>query len=235
MQSGGIVAQRRVRTDCASGTTDSGMDSMRHSTWTRAGRLGLLAAGMLCGMASAAGAPTFGAWRNLHSASGSEPVLQDLAFALLPTAAEKGERFAILDRESKRTVCCLVVDSERLDAIALETRYHLPGVWIADLLGSEERNRRQGDPRVYAMTRDAELVDYAYSELPEAYSDLGGLLLPAGAALEPGGIVKFGAAHWTLQFRRLPLADENGALDRYTLLPSTGGPAQVVEVPFSTY
>ncbi|MGH8088813.1 MAG: hypothetical protein ACREPC_11145, partial [Stenotrophomonas sp.] len=70
-----------MRTDCASGTTDSGMDSMRHSTWTRAGRLGLLAAGMLCGVASVSAAPAFGAWRNLHSASGSEPVLQDLAFA----------------------------------------------------------------------------------------------------------------------------------------------------------
>lgn len=208
---------------------------MRHGSWTTAGRAGLLAAMMLAGSAAAAGNPVFGGWRNLHSASGSEPVLQDLAFALLPAAAEKGERFAILDREGKRAVCCLVVDSERLDAIALETRYRLPGVWIADLLGSEEHNRRQGDPYVYAMTRDAELVEYPFSDLPEAYSDLGGLLLPAGAALEPSGTVKVGSTRWNLQFRQLPLADENGALDRYTLLPASGGSGQVVEVPFSTY
>lgn len=208
---------------------------MRHSTSARAGRLAIFAAVLLSGTAVAADTPDFGAWRNLHSANGSEPVQRDLPFASLPAAAGKGDRFAVLDREGKRVVCCLVVDSARLDAIALETRYHLPGVWIADLMGSQERNQRLGEPFVYAMTRDAELVAYPFTDLPEAYSDLGGLLLPAEATLDAAGAVKLGARRWTLQFRRLPLADENGALDRYTLVPAGGGSGQVVEVPFSTY
>ena len=82
---------------------------------------------MMAGNAVAAepDAPVFGGWRNLHSASGAEPVLRNQPFAILPGEVAKGERFAILDRENKQAVCCLVVDSDRLDAIALETRYRL--------------------------------------------------------------------------------------------------------------
>ena len=195
-----------------------------------------LGACLLSATAAAADAPVFGGWRKLHSANGAEPMLQDLPFAALPQAAAKGARFAIFDRESRRVVCCLVVDSERLDAISLETRYRLPGVWIADLLGSEDYNARRGQPQVYAMKRDGALVDYAFSDALGAYSDLGGLLLPANATLDAAGAIVLGTDSYRLQFQSLPLADENGALDRYTLQPAAAGAAPVVvEVPFSTY
>lgn len=197
----------------------------------------LLAMGLLAAStAVAAGAePLAGGWRNLHSASGAEPTLRNLPFAVLPQAAAKGDRFAIFDRESRRVVCCLVVDSERLDAIALETRYRLPGVWIADLTGSEDYNRRRGEPHIYAMKRDGDLPGYTYSDAPEAYSDMGGLLLPADAGMDASGALMLGASRYRLQFTSLPFADEAGALDRYTLQPAGNAPPVVVDVPFSTY
>ncbi len=181
-------------------------------------------------------APVFGGWRNLHSASGAEPVLRNQPFAILPREVARGERFAILDRENKQAVCCLVVDSDRLDAIALETSYRLPGVWIADLLGNEDYNRRHGDPHVFAMKREGDLVDHVFSQEGGGYSDLGGLLLPAGAALDAsGGSVKFGTTTYRLQVQSQRFADDNGALDRYTLQPPAPAAPVVVEVPYSTY
>lgn len=179
----------------------------------------------------------FGSWRNLHSASGADPVLEDLAFAVLPRAVERGTRFMVLDREGRQAVCCLVVDSARLDAIALETRYRLPGVWIADLLGNEETNRRQGEPYVFAMKRDGALVSHEFSTGAGAYSDLGGLLLPAGSTLDAaGGTVQRGADSWRIAFQSRRLADENGAVDRYTLQPeAAGAKPETVEVSYSTY
>lgn len=195
----------------------------------------LLAVGLVTTATAAAQEPLAGGWRNLHSANGAEPMLRNVPFAVLPRAAAKGERFAILDRESRRVVCCLRVDSERLDAIGLETQYRLPGVWIADLTGDEDYNRRRGEPHIYAMKRDGDLLGYTYSDAPGAYSDMGGLLLPADASMDAAGGLKLGAASYRLQFTSLPFADEAGALDRYTLQPADNAPPVVVEVPFSTY
>ncbi|MGE8250890.1 MAG: decarboxylase, partial [Stenotrophomonas bentonitica] len=119
---------------------------------------------------------------------------------------------------------------------ALETRYRLPGVWIADLLGNEDYNRRHGDPHVFAMKREGDLVDHVFSQEGGGYSDLGGLLLPAGAALDAsGGSVKFGTTTYRLQVQSQRFADDNGALDRYTLQPPAPAAPVVVEVPYSTY
>ncbi|WP_312236143.1 decarboxylase [Stenotrophomonas sp.] len=204
------------------------------------GRLAMLLGTCLLAAAAAVAAagpasPFMGGWRNLHSANGADPALRDVPFAVLPAAVAKGARFSILDREAGRTVCCLVVESERLDAIALETRYRLPGVWIADLTGGEEYNRRRGEPHIYEMKREGDLVDHVYSDDPAAYSDMGGLLLPADASMDATGVLTLGADRYRLQFKSLPFADENGALDRYTLQPASAAPAVVVEVPFSTY
>jgi hypothetical protein len=196
-------------------------------------KVGMALAGSV--MAAEPEAPVFGGWRNLHSANGAAPVLEDLPFAILPRDVAKGSRFAVLDRENKQAVCCLVVDSERLDAIALETRYRLPGVWIADLLGNEDFNQRHGDRHVFAMKREDALVDHVFSDAGGAYSDLGGLLLPAGAALEEGGSVKLGATSYRLQTQSQRFADDNGALDRYTLQPPAPASPVVVEVTYSTY
>lgn len=201
------------------------------------GRLAMLLGTCLLAASAAAAepaGPVVGGGRNLHSAHGADPALRDVPFAVLPEAVAKGTRFAILDREAGRTVCCLVVESDRLDAIALETRYRLPGVWIADLTGDEEYNRRRGEPHIYEMKRDGDLVGHVYSDDPAAYSDMGGLLLPADASMD-GGMLTLGADRYRLQFKSLPFADENGALDRYTLQPAAPAPALVVEVPFSTY
>jgi len=200
-------------------------------------RVAGLVLALIAGPALAADAPQVGAWRNLHSASGSETMQRNLAFAMVPAPAQKGDRFAVLDREGRQVVCCLVVDSERLDAIALETRYRLPGVWIADLLGDEDSNRRRGEPYVYAMQRDATLAAHVFADAAGAYSDLGGLLLPAGSVMEPGtDMLRLGAQRYRLQFRSQRFADENGALDRYTLQPAAADAATlVVDVPYSTY
>ena len=51
--------------------------------------------------------PVFGAWRNLQTEAGHVPAQRDLAFAMLPQAATRGDRFAIVDREaSARCAAC---------------------------------------------------------------------------------------------------------------------------------
>lgn len=184
---------------------------------------------------AAAEAPLFGAWRNLQTEVGYTPAQRNLAFALLPQAATRGDRFAILDREGKRTVCCLQVASESLAVAALREQYHLPQAGVTDLSNARSPARPYL-PHVYAMQRVDELADYGFTDVAGAYSDLGGLMVPEGAALEADGAsLRLGEAHYRLQFQRQPLADDDGALDRYILQPTPAGPAVVVEVPFGTY
>ncbi len=181
-------------------------------------------------------APVFGGWRNLHSANGVEPAQDDLAFAMLPTTAAKGTRLAILDREAKRVVCCMVVSSDRLDAGVLETQYRLPGVWVSDLLNEGNDTPPPYEPRVYEMKRDGALATYVFHDAIEAYSDLGGLLLPPGASIDAAGTVKTGTRSYTLQFQTTTFTDEDGTLDRFTLRPvGSPGASVVVEVPYATY
>lgn len=180
-------------------------------------------------------APMFGAWRNLQTESGYAPAQRNLAFAMLPQAATRGDRFAILDREGRRTVCCLQVASPSLGVAALREQYHLPQAWVTDLSNGRSPARPYV-PHVYAMQRVDELADYSFADVPGAYSDLGGLLIPEGAALEAdGSAVRLGDSRYPLQFQRQPHADDDGALDRYTLQAGEGAAPFVVEVPFGTY
>jgi hypothetical protein len=174
--------------------------------------------------------PVFGAWRNLQTESGYVPAQRNLAFAMLPQAATRGDRFAILDREGKRTVCCLQVASPSLGVAALRGQYHLPQAWVTDL------SNGRSPARPYAMQRVDELTDYSFADVPGAYSDLGGLLIPEGAALEAdGSAVRLGETRYPLHFQRQPPADDDGALDRYSLQTGEGAAPIVVEVPFGTY
>lgn len=180
-------------------------------------------------------ATLFGAWRNLQTEAGYVPAQRDLAFAMLPQAATRGDRFAILDREGKRTVCCLQVASPSLGVAALREQYHLPQAWVTDLSNGRSPARPYL-PHVYAMQRVDELVDYRFADVAGAYSDLGGLLLPEGAALDADGNgVRLGEQHYRLQFQRQPQAEDDGALDRYTLQAAGSDEPGVVEVPFGTY
>lgn len=180
-------------------------------------------------------APVFGGWRNLQTEAGYQPAQRNLAFAMLPQAATRGDRFAILDREGKRTVCCLQVASESLGVAALREQYHLPQAGVTDLSNGRSPARPYL-PHVYAMQRVDELADYGFADVAGAYSDLGGLLLPDAAALAADGTeVRVGEGHYRLQFHRQPLADDDGALDRYTLQVLPAGAPVVVEVPFGTY
>ncbi|KOQ76669.1 decarboxylase [Stenotrophomonas maltophilia] len=185
--------------------------------------------------AAAAETPVFGAWRNLQTEAGHVPAQRDLAFAMLPQAATRGDRFAIVDREGKRTVCCLQVASPSLGVAALREEYHLPQAWVTDLSNGRSPARPYL-PHVYAMQRVDELADYGFADVPGAYSDLGGLLIPEGAALEPdGSAIRLGDTRYLLHFQRQPHADDDGALDRYTLQAGEGAAPIVVEVPFGTY
>lgn len=185
--------------------------------------------------AAAAETPVFGAWRNLQTEAGHVPAQRDLAFAMLPQAATRGDRFAIVDREGKRTVCCLQVASPSLGVSALREEYHLPQAWVTDLSNGRSPARPYL-PHVYAMQRVDELADYGFADVPGAYSDLGGLLIPEGAALEPdGSAIRLGDTRYLLHFQRQPHADDDGALDRYTLQAGEGAAPIVVEVPFGTY
>ncbi|WP_369039028.1 decarboxylase [Stenotrophomonas maltophilia] len=184
---------------------------------------------------AASDTPVFGAWRNLQTEAGYQPAQRDLAFAMLPQAATRGDRFVILDREGKRAVCCLQVASESLGVAVLREQYHLPQAGVTDLSNGRSPARPYL-PHVYAMQRVDELADYVFADVAGAYSDLGGLLLPEAAALDAEGAgVRLGEAHYRLQFHRQPLADDDGALDRYTLQPAAPAPPVVVEVPFGTY
>ncbi|OBU70750.1 decarboxylase [Stenotrophomonas maltophilia] len=177
----------------------------------------------------------FGAWRNLQTEAGYEPAQRDLAFAMLPQAATRGDRFAILDREGKRTVCCLQVASPSLGVAALRGHYHLPQAWVNDLSNGSSPARPYL-PHVYAMQRVDELADYRFADVPGAYSDLGGLLIPEGATLEAdGSAIRMADNRYPLHFQRQPHADDDGALDRYTLQMGEGAAPVVVEVPFGTY
>lgn len=185
--------------------------------------------------AAAAETPVFGAWRNLQTEAGHVPAQRDLAFAMLLQAATRGDRFAIVDREGKRTVCCLQVASPSLGVAALREEYHLPQAWVTDLSNGRSPARPYL-PHVYAMQRVDELADYGFADVPGAYSDLGGLLIPEGAALEPdGSAIRLGDTRYLLHFQRQPHADDDGALDRYTLQAGEGAAPIVVEVPFGTY
>ncbi|KRG81389.1 hypothetical protein [Stenotrophomonas pavanii] len=185
--------------------------------------------------AAAAETPVFGAWRNLQTEAGHVPAQRDLAFAMLPQAATRGDRFAIVDREGKRTVCCLQVASPSLGVAALREEYHLPQAWVTDLSNGRSPARPYL-PHVYAMQRVDELADYGFADVPGAYSDLGGLLIPEGAALEPdGSAIRLGDTRYLLHFQRQPHADDDGALDRYTLQAGEDAAPIVVEVPFGTY
>ncbi|WP_329849120.1 decarboxylase [Stenotrophomonas pavanii] len=185
--------------------------------------------------AAAAETPVFGAWRNLQTEAGHVPAQRDLAFAMLPQAATRGDRFAIVDREGKRTVCCLQVASPSLGVAALREEYHLPQAWVTDLSNGRSPARPYL-PHVYAMQRVDELADYGFADVPGAYSDLGGLLIPEGAALEPdGNAIRLGDTRYLLHFQRQPHADDDGALDRYTLQAGEDAAPIVVEVPFGTY
>lgn len=185
--------------------------------------------------AAAAETPVFGAWRNLQTEAGYAPAQRNLAFAMLPQAATRGDRFAILDREGKRAVCCLQVASPSLGVAALREQYHLPQAWVTDLSNGRSPARPYL-PHVYAMQRVDELADYGFADVPGAYSDLGGLLIPEGAALEDdGSAVLLGDNRYSLHFQRQPHADDDGALDRYTLQGGDSEAPFVVEVPFGTY
>ncbi|MBN4942147.1 decarboxylase [Stenotrophomonas maltophilia] len=185
--------------------------------------------------AAAAETPVFGAWRNLQTEAGHVPAQRDLAFAMLPQAATRGDRFAIVDREGKRTVCCLQVASPSLGVAALREEYHLPQAWVTDLSNGRSPARPYL-PHVYAMQRVDELADYGFADVAGAYSDLGSLLIPEGAALEPdGSAIRLGDTRYLLHFQRQPHADDDGALDRYTLQAGEGAAPIVVEVPFGTY
>lgn len=185
--------------------------------------------------AQASDAAVFGGWRNLQTETGYEPAQRNLAFGMLPQEATRGDRFVILDREGRRAVCCLQVASPSLGVAALREQYHLAQAGVDDLSNGRSPARPYV-PHVYAMQRVDELVDYAFADVAGAYSDLGGLLLPEAAALAPeADRVRVGEVQYRLQFQRLPFADDDGALDRYTLRPSGHGPAKVVEVPFGTY
>ncbi|MDR2961518.1 MAG: decarboxylase [Stenotrophomonas sp.] len=195
---------------------------------------GLALALCLAAPLAQAGEPVFGGWRNLDSRDGAEPALRDIPFAVLPAAVASDARFSIYDRESKRLVCCLQVASAELDDTALRKVYQLPEQWVTDLRNGRSA-ARPWPTRVYEMRRIGELVDYGFSDAPEAYSDLGGLLLPADARLLPDGSVKMGATY-RLQFRSTPLGDDSSALDRFTLQPAQGaGKPVVVEVSYGTY
>lgn len=200
----------------------------------------LLALGLAVGLDAAAqaatSAPVFGGWRNLHSANGVEPAQEDLAFAMLPVTVAKGTRFSILDREANRVVCCMVISSDRLQAAVLENQYKLPGVWVSDLLNEGTDSTPPYAPRVYEMKREDALANYVFHDDIEAYSDLGGLLLPPDASIDASGTVRTGTHRYSLQFRSTTFADEDGALDRFTLRPA-GKPAApvIVEVPYATY
>ncbi|HEL2967774.1 TPA: decarboxylase [Stenotrophomonas maltophilia] len=184
---------------------------------------------------AAAEAPVFGAWRNLQTEAGYAPAQRNLAFAMLPRAATRGDRFAIVDREGKRAVCCLQVASPSLGVAALREQYHLPQAWVTDLSNGRSPARPYL-PHVYAMQRVDELADYGFTDVPGAYSDLGGLLIPEGAALEAdGSAVRLGDDRYSLHFQRQPHAEDDGALDRYTLQAGEGVAPIVVEVPFGTY
>lgn len=185
--------------------------------------------------ATADAAPVFGGWRNLQTEADHEPAQRNLAFGMLPQEATRGDRFVILDREGHRAVCCLQVASPSLGVAALREQYHLAQAGVDDL-GNVRSPSRPYVPHVYAMQRVDELADYTFADVAGAYSDLGGLLLPEAAALDPEATtVRLGEVQYRLQFQRQPFADDDGALDRYTLQAPGQGPAKVVEVPFGTY
>ena len=184
---------------------------------------------------TATDAAVFGGWRNLQTETGHEPAQRNLAFGMLPQEATRGDRFVILDREGRRAVCCLQVASPSLGVAALRERYHLAQAGVDDLSNARSPARPYV-PHVYAMQRVDELVDYVFADVAGAYSDLGGLLLPEAAALDADATgVRLGEVQYRLQFQRQPFADDDGALDRYTLQAPGQGRAQVVEVPFGTY
>ena len=127
--------------------------------------------------AAAAETPVFGAWRNLQTEAGYAPAQRNLAFAMLPQAATRGDRFAILDREGKRAVCCLQVAGPSLGVAALRDVTDLDEA-LSRLDDDLQRRRTR-----HVVTEDQRVLDAVELGRAGRLAELGPLLDASHASM----------------------------------------------------
>lgn len=184
------------------------------------------------GGAQAAG-PAAGGWRNLTIGPAYSVADQRSAFVMLPADAGKGSRFTVMDLARWQPVCCLEVNSPRLQRTTLVHSYQVPGVWATDL-DSGLDNGAGAPSHVFAARPVGRLKGYAFEGHFTESGEMGGLLLPADAKAAGAGKVSFGGVTYSVVREVDSLPDDDGGLETYRLTPDAGGAAQTIDVRFGT-
>lgn len=176
----------------------------------------------------------FAGWRRLRSDGGGEPVSEERLFVMVHGAAKPARRYEVVDLEHGRLLCCLQVQAGALSEDRLVQEFHLPGPWVTDLVNGWNLDG-PFRPSVYAAVPvDALAADDR--ALLERQSRPGGLAAAAGARFEAPATLALGTRRHLVENRLDALADDDGAVETFTLRPA-GERAEpvIIEVPFATY
>jgi hypothetical protein len=182
----------------------------------------------LCAFPVQAADPVIGGWRMVSDQAGTH----EYRFAMLPQAVPEGTRFVAVDWKAKKLVCCLTVQGGEVAEGTLRNKLHIPGVWVADLVNDWSGEDAPYRPRLFALTPSGVFRTHQFGGNSVAMR--GGLLLPADSHGDTQGRLVIGQESYQSKHATRALADDDGAVDVYTLTPSSGGKRVVVEVPFGT-
>ena len=199
--------------------------------WHQAGKYLCYLAALLsiCILPARAADPVVGAWRSVRNESDK----QQFWFAMLPQAMPAGTTFIAVDWKARKLVCCLTVRGKEISENSLRNKFHIPGVWVTDLVNGWNTEDPPYRPRVFALTPSANFLAHTFAGgVPFA---IGGLLLPDDAHLGARGQLIIGEETYGVKFIEEALGDDDGAVDTYTLKATSGTKSFVVEVPYGNH
>ncbi len=199
-------------------------------------RASALAAGVLMAMAvqaqlpaqSPAQTPNIGGWRQVSDSQ----FKRQFHFSMLPSPAPIGSNWAAYDDKAGKVVCCLVVEGGEVTEDQLGSVYDIPGPWITDLTNGWNLDAAPYRPRVQLLRVDGELSGY---EFGSAGDGVGGLLVPDHAQAVAPRTLEINGQRYAVERKDSALADDDGGMYTYRLLPAKGGAPLTIEVPIGTY
>lgn len=187
----------------------------------------LICAAAVAGTAHAA-EPQVGGWRNLPIGPAYAVAEKQTPFVMLPADVAKGTRFKVMDLTRWQAVCCLEVTSPRLQLATLINSYQVPTVWASDMVGIAS------DAHVFAARRVDQLSSHVFEGHFTESGEMGGLLLPANAGTAGKGTVTMGGVPYAVTRTSNALADDDGELETYRLVPRDGKKPLTTEVRYGT-
>jgi hypothetical protein len=181
---------------------------------------------VVCSFSVRATEPIIGGWRLVENHARTH----EYRFAMLPQPVPGGTQFVAVDWTARKLVCCLAVQGKEISEDSLRNKFHIPEVWIADLMNHWNLEQAPYRPRLFMLTADAAFLAHKFTG--ESTFMNGGLLLPVDSHVTSQGHLMINQERYRGKFIERPLADDDGAVYIYTLRPSSGGKQVVVEVPF---